>query len=370
MQLICIACAVLASACSPRAPASSTTTPATTPVALDRSQASEPAAAQATPIKVVVITMFEEGAVTGDDPGELQYWVERLPLPIQHSFPAGPFPLYSNTDGVLAICTGGGIANATASILALGLDPRFDLRDAYFLVAGIAGGDPADTSLGSAVWAQHVVDGDLLYEIDAREIPADWPYGIIPLGGSEPADTPADLSTGWSLDTIHFALNPSLARWAFELTKDLPLKDTEGMASFRAGYTDQPKAQQPPAVSVGDTLSASTYWHGARLNTWANDWIRLYAGETANFVTSNMEDSGTLTALTRLGELGKVRPERTLVLRTVSNYTTPPANLPATASATLEYPDRGEPSLDSAYRVGSTVVQALLTTPPNINTER
>jgi len=111
---------------------------------------------------------------------------------------------------------------------------------------------------------------------------------------------------------------------------------------------------------MGDTLSASTYWHGDKLNRWANDWVRLYAGDGANFVTSNMEDSGTLTALGRLGKLGKVKPERTLVLRTVSNYTTPPADLPATASATLEYPNKGEPSLDTAFVVGNRVVQALL----------
>ena len=39
------------------------------------------------------------------------------------------------------------------------------------MIAGIGGGDPADVSLGSAVWANHVIDGDIGYEIDAREIP-------------------------------------------------------------------------------------------------------------------------------------------------------------------------------------------------------
>ena len=315
---------------------------------------------QATPIKVVVVSMFEQGAVTGDRPGEFQYWVERTPLPTKHSFPAGLYPLYSNADGVLGICVGGGIANATASIMALGLDPRFDLTDAYFLIAGIAGGDPQDTSLGSAVWANHVVDGDLIYEIDSREIPADWPYGIIPLGGSEPADTPEDIATGWSLNTIHFALNSQLADWAYSLTRNTALQDTPEMAAFRARYNHTPAGQLPPSVSRGDTLSASTYWHGDKLNQWANDWLKLYAGSDANFVTSNMEDSGTLTALARLGALGKVQPERTLVLRTVSNYTTPPADMPASLSATLEYPNRGEPALDAAYRVGTVVVTELL----------
>ena len=37
-----------------------------------------------------------------------------------------------------------------------------------------------------------------------------------------------------------------------------------------------------------------------------------------------MEDTGTLTALGRLGALGLADPERVLVLRTVSNYSMPP----------------------------------------------
>ncbi len=62
--------------------------------------------------------------------------------------------------------------------MALGMDPRFDLTKAYWLVAGIAGIDPADGSLGSAAWAEWVVDGDIGYEIDAREIPKDWKTGL------------------------------------------------------------------------------------------------------------------------------------------------------------------------------------------------
>ena len=49
------------------------------------------------------------------------------------------------------------------------------------MVAGIAGIDPEDGATGSAAWAEWVVDGDLGHEIDAREIPSDWPTGYIPL---------------------------------------------------------------------------------------------------------------------------------------------------------------------------------------------
>lgn len=41
------------------------------------------------PVRLVVVTTFEVGKDTGDKPGELQPWVEKLPLPIVFSFPQG-----------------------------------------------------------------------------------------------------------------------------------------------------------------------------------------------------------------------------------------------------------------------------------------
>lgn len=311
-------------------------------------------------IKVVVAAMYEIGAPRGDAPGELQFWVERLPLEETLPFPLGEDDLYLNDDGVLAILLGGGIPNATASIMALGLDARFDLSNAYWVIAGVAGGDPADLSLGSAAWARHVVDGDLAYEIDAREIPADWPYGLFPLGSQRPAQDPRDLSSGWTLDTVSFSLNRALVDWAYAISKDTVISDSAGIAEYRKLFDGVAAAVKPPFVTIGDTLSSSTYWHGELLNEWANDWLKLYAGADANFMTSNMEDSGTLTALHRLARRGLVDSERILVLRTASNYTTPPPGKTAVWSKNTPYPDGGRPALESAFDVGNTVVQALL----------
>jgi purine nucleoside permease len=244
--------------------------------------------------------------------------------------------------------------------MALGLDPRFDLSKAYWLVAGVAGGDPLDMSLGSAAWARHVVDGDLAYEIDGREIPDDWPYGLFPLGSKEPASKPEDLYPGWTLSTISFSLNSQLVDWAYSITSDLELEDTPGLAAYREFYRGYPQAQKPPFVTIGDTLSSSTYWHGELLNQWANDWLHVYAGIDANFMTTNMEDSGTLTAFHRLARTGLVDADRILVLRTASNFTMQPPGKTAVWSKTMPYPDRGRPALESAFLVGNTVVQALL----------
>lgn len=316
-------------------------------------------------VKVVVAAMFEDGELTGDAPGEMQLWVERLKLDQSFPFPLGEYELRMNKEGVLGIVLGGGIANATASVMALGMDPRFDLTHAYWLIAGIAGADPTDMSLGSAAWARWVVDGDLLYEIDGREIPDSWQYGFIPLGGNQPADKPEDIYTEWTLDTLAFELNQSLTYWAFRLTKDVPIPDGAEIKTFRAQFKGYPMATRPPFVTIGETLSASTYWHGELMNKWANDWIKLYTHKEdrkteMNFMTSNMEDSGTLTGLHRLGRTKLVNTERVLVLRTASNYTMPPPGKDAAWSATALYPDSGLPATESAFTIGNVVVQELL----------
>ena len=137
--------------------------------------------------KVVVVTMFEAGKDTGDIPGEFQFWVEREKLTQVLPFPQGYRDLRMNAEGtVLGVVTGVGTAKSAATIMALGMDARFDFSKTYWLVAGIAGIDPNDGPLGSAVWAEWLVDGDLGHEIDAREIPAGWTTGYIPLRKKKP----------------------------------------------------------------------------------------------------------------------------------------------------------------------------------------
>lgn len=308
-------------------------------------------------VKVVVVTMFENGADVGDSAGEMQLWVERGDFDEKVQFPLGHRDGYWREDGVLLICTGGGVTNATATIMALGQDPRYDLSAAYWVVAGIAGADPQDCSLGSAAWARWVVDGDLAYEIDGREIPTDWPYGFVALGAHEPNT----LEDGWTVETIAYELNPQLVEWAYQLTKHMLLPDHPELIAFRAQFAEKyPAAAKPPFVLIGDSLGSSTYWHGALLNAWANDWMKLHTDGAANFVMSNMEDNGTLTALHRLGNADLVDPSRVLVLRTASNFSMPPPGRDAGWSTTAPYPAQGEPAKESAYLVANTVVEALL----------
>jgi purine nucleoside permease len=95
------------------------------------------APAKPIPVKVVVVAMFERGEDTGDVPGEYQFWVEREHLDQILPLDAGYHHVRLNKDGVLGVLTGVGTARAAATIMAVGLDPRFDLSKAYWIVAGI-----------------------------------------------------------------------------------------------------------------------------------------------------------------------------------------------------------------------------------------
>ena len=315
------------------------------------------AAAVPIPIKVVVVAMFEQGEDTGDAPGEYQYWVEREHLDRILPLDAGYRHVRLNDQGVLGVLTGVATAKAAATIMALGLDPRFDLSHAYWLVAGIAGGDPADVSLGSAVWAHWIVDGDIAHEIDAREIPPDWPTGYVPLRRFTPYEQPVD--AGWG---ELYELNPALVNWAYALTKDTSLADDSTIREKRSHF-EQPAAQRPPFVAMGDELSASNFWHGRKMDEWANVWVRYYTGGKGNFMVTGMEDTGTLQSLTFLAHAGKVDLQRVLVLRTISNYDQQPVGL--TAAQSLSEQKVGKygaflPSLEAAYAVGHQVVNTIV----------
>ena len=316
------------------------------------------AAEKKIPVKVVVVTMFERGADIGDQPGEFQNWVEREKLDRIIKFPQGWRDLRMNKDGVLALCTGVGTARAAASIMALGLDPRFDLTQAYWLVAGIAGVDPLDASIGSAVWAEWILDGDLAHEIDAREIPADWKTGMIPLRKSKPYEMPRRLPDEGEV----YQLDAALTAWAYGLTKDVKLEDTDAMRQQRERYTSA-NARRPPFVLRGDTMSSGTFWHGKKLSEWANDWAKYHTDGKAEYVTTAMEDTGTLQSLTWLQAAGKVDRRRVMVLRTASNFdqqregiTAPESLVETKIGGYVAY----LPSLDAAHRVGSVVVHELL----------
>ncbi|MEC8755963.1 MAG: purine nucleoside permease [Pseudomonadota bacterium] len=346
LKLWCKLCAVLlllavATACAPN---SEPTAEAKTPAPL--------------PVKAVIVTMFEIGEDEGDTAGEFQLWKERRNLNERIPFPQSHHDLFYNSESqILGMVTGMGTAKSATATMALGLDPRFDLSKAYWMVAGIAGIDPEDASIGSVAWSSYLVDGDLGHEIDAREIPEDWDTGFFARYTKFPYDPARPEPTGEM-----FKANAGLRDWAFELTKDAPLVDPEALAPTRALYTEHPNARKPPFVLTGGHIAAMTFWHGKLMNDWANRWVSYWSDGETDFVTSAMEDTGTYQALYYLDKINKVDVDRFLVLRGGSNYTMQPPGVTAAENLLKENDGYAgmEASLENIYIAGSIVIDELL----------
>lgn len=304
--------------------------------------------------KVIIVVTFETGEDTGDQPGEFQFWVEREKLVHTLTVPGVDHVVRYNDAGTFGVVAGT-MTQAGLQITALGLDPRFDLSHSYWIAGGIAGANPEVATVGAAAWAAYVVNGDTAYEIDSREAPRDWPYGIIPIGAKAPNTPPAPL--GW-LPKMSWTLNPGLVRWAYGLSKDVPLVDTPAAQKLRALYVDYPQAQKPPSVLIGDSFATCRYWHGAVMSKWASDWDRLFTGGEGRFAMTDTDDQGIAGALYRLDAMKKVDFQRVLFLRTGSNFCLPHPGQTALDSMVAEY-DGMIPALEASYRAGSVVLRAL-----------
>jgi purine nucleoside permease len=305
-------------------------------------------------VKVMVVSTFEVGADTGDQPGEYQFWVEREHLDTVIPFAFAGRHLRTNGKGVFAfIC--GGSTRCESSLMALILDPRFDFTHTYWIINGIAGVDPNKAGLATAAWAQWVIDGDDAYEVDSSEKERSWPYGVYPAGATAPNRLPEGPVPQ---NQMAYQVSPTLVQWAYNLTKDTVIPDDDGMKAYRVKFVGYPNAQKPPFVMVGDFVSSARYYYGTVMNKWADDWAKLWTNGRANYVMSADEDQGLAYALTEAAKIGKVDWNRVLFLRTASDYACAPPGMTAQENLQGGFPGF-RPALESAYRVGSRVLHEI-----------
>lgn len=297
--------------------------------------------------KVFVITMFDE---------EAKPWLERQELKQIIDVP-GLSPDYPqvqcNIAGLCHMTTAMGFANAASSVSALIYSGRFDLTQTYFLIAGIAGVDPAQGTLGSAHWARYAVDGGLRHDIDARQIPQGWNSGVLALGAAAPGEKAA-----WGSKTEVYRLNEDLLQRAYALSRGVELADGAEARAYRAQYGAGPGGSAP-AVSICDTLSSDTYWHGTRLAEAMAQFVSAATDGQAKTCTTQMEDNASLTALRRGDDAGLLDFDRVALLRTGSNFDREPEGMDAVAS--LKARSGGFPlATENAYRVGTALTADIL----------
>jgi purine nucleoside permease len=311
-------------------------------------------------VRVVVVTTWEVEHGGQDIMGELHAWRTKWPFSAEMAFPVGVRPLlYDPRRHVLAIVTGMATARASASIMALGMDPRFDLTHAYWIVAGTAGVNPRVASAGSAAWARYVVDGDLGQEVDARDIPPDWPTGMLPNGRVTPFALPPPPSHNDD-GNMAYALNPGLVDWAFSLTRNIKLPDDPALAKARASYAGP--GALPPFVLEGDGLMSARFWYGDHMTAWAERWVPYWTGGKGVFAMSAEEDTGVMQALTFLDQGGRAKLDRVLILRAGSDYVVAPGGLTAAEFIAKEKRDglpANRQALEALFAVASPVVRAL-----------
>ena len=83
-----------------------------------------------------------------------------------------------NAEGEICIfTTGEAEINAAVSTTALLLSDRFDFKETYWYIAGIAGINPYQGTLGSVAVSRFAIQVALQQELDAREKPDNWTTG-------------------------------------------------------------------------------------------------------------------------------------------------------------------------------------------------
>jgi purine nucleoside permease len=320
---------------------------------LGRAQAAEPAAAPppaaALPVKVLIVNMFSFEAAP---------WLEAL-RPTQDIRVPGLSADYPavrcNTGAACQVTTGMGHANAAASMMAVLYSGLFDLRKTYFVIAGIAGIDPARGTIGSAAWARYVVDSGIAHEIDARELPRGWHDGYFGVLTDSPDQVPR-----FDYRTEVFRLDEALLLRALALSSSVTLEDSKDVSEYRAHYAQGP-ANRPPTVIQCDTLSADTWWSGRQLGEHARRWTRLLTDGKGVYCTSQQEDNATLNALTRGSQSGLVDLRRVAVLRSGSDFDRPYAQQGVLESMQAQRALAGaiRISADNLVRAGMPLIEAI-----------
>ena len=314
------------------------------------------AASKPIAVRMVVVANFENGNDEGDKPGEYQFWVEREKLHEQLQIRGATGPVRRNEQGLYGVLL--------SNLMPFLLDPRFDFSKTYWLFTGISGVDPQVASVGSAAWARWVINGDELREIDDRDIPAGWPYGLFAIGAMKPNTLPSDPNSFGSVEDVAelsmaYRLNAQLAQWAFALTRDVAIPDTAALAAQRAAWQGYPNAQRPPFVLLGETLGSVRYWHGEARTQWARDWTHLWTAGKGVFAMTNMESQQAARLMSTFSKLKFVDLQRVMVLRTASNPSRPPPGVGVLDSIGDEEPGQVA-AYEANYRVGVPVVHEIL----------
>ncbi|KAK4051264.1 hypothetical protein OIO90_004745 [Microbotryomycetes sp. JL221] len=288
---------------------------------------------------------------------ERAVWIEPMQLKYNYTIP-GLSPLYPNVacnkaKEVCIVTTGEAEINAAATMSALVLSDQFDFTETYWLIAGIAGVNPYHGTLGTAAFARFAVQVGLEYELDARQMPANWTTGYWALGTKQPGELPA---TKDLYGSELFELNTNLLKRAVQITKNIKLNDSSVAQQYRKNFNYSP-ANQPPKVTQCDVLTSDVYFAGTLLAESFGNYTDLITKGQGTYCMTAQEDNATLEAMIRATKAGLVDYSRVIVLRTASDFDRAPPTI-ASAYEAFEANQGGfEPALQNLVIVGKPLVE-------------
>lgn len=322
--------------------------------------------------------------------------------------------VHCNDAGDVCHATAGeGEINAAASMMALVLSDRFDLRKTYFLFTGIAGVNPKLATLGGVALARYTVQVALQYEIDARSLPdrrereekhvqdkGDWPSGYFGFGTDFPLEYPS-ITYGSEV----FELNDALRKLAYEWSAGANLSDADEPRSYRQLYnlpvsTDIDEGQEgeeqnpflaavgPPKVVLCDAATSDVYYSGTLLAETFENTTRVWTNGTGQYCMTAQEDNANLEVMVRAAIEGLVDFSRIIVMRTGklpkkvarsvymarvvcqvrscvlmrpgSNFDRPPPGMSDWEHLALSDQNGFDIALENIYRVGMPIVRGIL----------
>ena len=313
------------------------------------------AAAEKIPVRVLLLPKFEVDELSGDFPGEAQYYYDAyLTDGDEYEIPWGydTGRLYVK-DGVALAVTGMGKVNAALTTMAILTDERFDFSDAYVISTGCAGSARDTTVMGDVFVITAAVNYDLGHHADIREMENDQ------------SDT-------WFHDEAYDAeaciqLDSSLMDKVFELVKDTPVQTTPKTRSYMSAAFDAEEwAVRDPMVMCGTTVTSDNYWKGSYDHQNALTMIDTYDCPDP-YVTTEMEDIAIAQTMQRMGMLDRLIILRDSVNMDVFMLGNTPESLWAPEQASdlasddnVEAADIFGVAMENNYKVGSRIIDAIL----------
>ncbi|GAB7323613.1 hypothetical protein MBLNU13_g07103t2 [Cladosporium sp. NU13] len=303
--------------------------------------------------KVFIVSMFDPEA-------DIWYGIPEFDILALNITVPGFSPLFPD-----AHCTADGdicqlvTGESAATVSALVHSGRFDLTSTYFFVAGIGGVNPEVATICSVTFARYAIQVALQYEIDTRELPANFSTGYVPQGSTSPSEYPQSI-----YGTEVFEVNQNLQKLAASFARNASLNDSAAAVTYRAKYAASDlytAGTKAPSVIECDVATSDVYFSGKILGETFSNYTKLITNGTGNYCTTAQEDNATLEVLLRAAATKLVDFSRIIIMRTASDFDRPWPGQAASVNL-FDSSAQGafEPAIQNIYLAGIKVIEGIL----------